>query len=620
MTEPSWIDAMQAEIHEFERLQVWELVPCLEKVMLIKLKWIYKVKTHEFSGILKNKARLVAQGFRQEEGIDFEESFTPVARIEAISIFIVEAANKNMMIFQMNVKTAFLNGELKEEVYISQPEGFVNQDNPSHVYNLKKAMHCLKQAPRAWYDMLSRFPISQHFSKGVVDPTLFIQKVGNDLLLMSLFLGVQVSQSPRGIFLNQLNYVFEIIKKYGLLTSDSIDTPMVEKNKRDEDLQGTPVDATLYRGMIGSLMYLTSSRPDLIYAVCLCTRKSQDKLYQRQTVSSTNVILETTVQQKEETFQVVIDIIKNSTCFKAFTISVDVSEIFMQQFWYTIKKVKDSESYEFLLANKKCSVDAEVFRTNLDICLRVEGAEFTPIDHKKEKKSRRETMPYPRFTKVIINHFLKQHKSLSNLKYQYYHTTKDDGIDKRLVKKKVTIYVDDNIIPDPYVALELGKSISITEAEEEEAARQVHATQARIVTESVPEPAKKKIGSISSKSVVIQDTPKQEAKDVMKALKESKKTSSRQPGTRGLSKGTGRILGVPDKCTVISVTSSEGTDNKLGVPDEEKVSTEEKVILEWGSEQESEYPEEDLNKEEDIDWIDFEEHDEKKDDTDDDKL
>ncbi|GJS75013.1 retrovirus-related pol polyprotein from transposon TNT 1-94 [Tanacetum coccineum] len=157
MTEPSWIDAMQEEIHEFERLEVWELVPCPDNVFLIKLKWIYKVKTDESGGVLKNKARLVAQGFRQEEGIDFEESFAPVARIEAIRIFVANAAHKNMTIYQMDVKTAFLNGELKEEVYVSQPEGFVDQDNPSHVYKLKKALYGLKQAPRAWYDMLSSF-------------------------------------------------------------------------------------------------------------------------------------------------------------------------------------------------------------------------------------------------------------------------------------------------------------------------------------------------------------------------------------------------------------------------------------------------------------------------------
>ncbi|GJR33156.1 retrovirus-related pol polyprotein from transposon TNT 1-94 [Tanacetum coccineum] len=119
-------------------------------VFLIKLKWIYKVKTDESGGVLKNKARLVAQGFKQEEGIDFEESFLPVARIEAICIFIANATYKNITIYQMEVKMAFLNGELKEEVYVSQPEGFVDQDNPSHVYKLKKALYDLKQEPRAW--------------------------------------------------------------------------------------------------------------------------------------------------------------------------------------------------------------------------------------------------------------------------------------------------------------------------------------------------------------------------------------------------------------------------------------------------------------------------------------
>ncbi|GJR46469.1 retrovirus-related pol polyprotein from transposon TNT 1-94 [Tanacetum coccineum] len=213
MTKPSWIDVMQEEIHEFERLQVWELVPYPDKVLLIKLKWIYKVKTDEFGGVLKNKARLVAQGFRQEEKIDFEESFALVARIETIRIFIANATHKNIKIYQIDVQTAFLNGKLKEEVYVSQPEGFMNQDNSSHVYKLKKALYGLKQAPRALYNMLSSFLISQHFSKGL-----------------------QISQSPKGIFINQSKYASEIVKKYGLLTTDSVDTPMVEKNKLDEDL------------------------------------------------------------------------------------------------------------------------------------------------------------------------------------------------------------------------------------------------------------------------------------------------------------------------------------------------------------------------------------------------
>ncbi|GKB90428.1 retrovirus-related pol polyprotein from transposon TNT 1-94 [Tanacetum coccineum] len=147
MIEPSWIDAMQEEIHEFERLL----------------------------------------GFRQEEVINFKESFAPVARIETISIFVANVANKNMMIFQMDVKMAFFNGKLKEEVYVSQPEGFVDHEYPSHVYKLKKAIYGLKQAPHAWYDMLSSFLISQHFSKGAVDMTLFTRKAGSDLLLVQIY-------------------------------------------------------------------------------------------------------------------------------------------------------------------------------------------------------------------------------------------------------------------------------------------------------------------------------------------------------------------------------------------------------------------------------------------------
>ncbi|GJX04712.1 putative ribonuclease H-like domain-containing protein [Tanacetum coccineum] len=147
--EDCWFQAMQDEIHEFDRLEVWELVPRPIYVMVIALKWIYKVKLDEYGDVLKNKARLVAKGYRQEEGIDFEESFAPVARIEAIRIFIANAATKNMIIYQMDVKTAFLNGDLQEEVFVSQPEGFEDQDNPTHVYRLKKALYGLKQAPRA---------------------------------------------------------------------------------------------------------------------------------------------------------------------------------------------------------------------------------------------------------------------------------------------------------------------------------------------------------------------------------------------------------------------------------------------------------------------------------------
>ncbi|GKA42597.1 retrovirus-related pol polyprotein from transposon TNT 1-94 [Tanacetum coccineum] len=160
LTQAYWIEAMQEELNEFERLKVWELVPRLDKVMVITLKWIYMVKLDELGGILKNKARLVARGYRQEEGINFEESFALVARLDAIRIFLAYAAHMNMIIYQMDVKMAFLNGNLHEEVYVSQPDGCVDQNNLNHVYKLKKALYGLKQAPRAWYDLLSKFLLS----------------------------------------------------------------------------------------------------------------------------------------------------------------------------------------------------------------------------------------------------------------------------------------------------------------------------------------------------------------------------------------------------------------------------------------------------------------------------
>nr|GEV99237.1 retrovirus-related Pol polyprotein from transposon TNT 1-94 [Tanacetum cinerariifolium] len=203
LKESSWIEAMQEKIHEFDRLQVKELVLRLDCIMLINIKWIFKVKLDEFRGVLKNKARLAAKGYRQEEGIDFEVSFASVAWIKAIRIFIANSIHKTMSVYQMDVKTAFLNGVLREEVYVSQLEGFVDQDDPNHMYRLKKALYGLKQAPRA---------------------------------------------------------------------CDLVDTPLVKKTKLDEDPQGIPADPTRYHSMVGTLMYLTSNRPNLLLFVCMCAR------------------------------------------------------------------------------------------------------------------------------------------------------------------------------------------------------------------------------------------------------------------------------------------------------------------------------------------------------------
>ncbi|GJT94161.1 retrovirus-related pol polyprotein from transposon TNT 1-94 [Tanacetum coccineum] len=281
MTDPAWIESMQEELLQFKRLDVWVLVPPSDNIKPLTLKWLFKNKHDEENTVIRNKTRLVVRGYRQEEGIDFEESFAPVARMEAIRIFLAYAAHKSFTVFQMDVKTAFLHGTLKEDVYVCQPEGFIDADHPSHVYKLKKALYGLKQAPRAWYDELSTFLLQNHFFKGTIDPTLFIRRFDDDILVplqnvddeeMTFFLGLQVNQSPCGIFINQSNYVLEILKKYGMETCDPIGTPMEIKDRLDLDQNGSLVDATKYHSMIGALMYLTSSRLDIVHATYLCAR------------------------------------------------------------------------------------------------------------------------------------------------------------------------------------------------------------------------------------------------------------------------------------------------------------------------------------------------------------
>nr|GEY54764.1 hypothetical protein [Tanacetum cinerariifolium] len=216
LTNPAWIESMQEEPHHFIRLDVWELVPSSDGIKPLTLKWLFKNKHDEENTVIHNKTRLVVRGYRQEEGINFEESFAPVARMEAIRIFLAYATHKGFTVYQMDLKTAFLHGSLKEEVYVCQPEG-------------------------------------------IIDLTLFTKRFNDDILV--------VNQSPGGIFINQSNYMNEILKKYELNTCDTIGTPMEIKYKLDLTI-GTPVDATKYRSMIGALMYLMSSRPYIVHATC----------------------------------------------------------------------------------------------------------------------------------------------------------------------------------------------------------------------------------------------------------------------------------------------------------------------------------------------------------------
>ncbi|KAJ9547379.1 hypothetical protein OSB04_019922 [Centaurea solstitialis] len=308
LRDPAWVSAMQEELAEFIRNNVWLLVPRPRKRTIIGSKWIFRNKLDEIGTIIRNKARLVAQGYRQEGGINYDETFAPVARLEAIRLFLAFAAHMNFKVYQMDIKNAFLNGKLNEEVYVAQPPSFVDPKFPDHVYKLNKALYGLKQAPRAWYDTLSTFLLSKGFVRGKIDSTLFLKKYPKHILLVQIyvddiifgstnpklcekfellmkseykmfmmgeltfFLGLQIKQSEKGIFINQGKYVHEMLKKFDLTSCTPMKTPMAPPLSLDKDSKGKPVDVTLYRGMIGSLLYLTTSRPDIMYSTCLCAR------------------------------------------------------------------------------------------------------------------------------------------------------------------------------------------------------------------------------------------------------------------------------------------------------------------------------------------------------------
>ena len=258
--------------------------------------------------VTRNKTRLVAQGYSQEEGIDFEETFAPVARLEAIRILLAFAVSQSVKLFQMDVKSAFLNGYIKEEVYVKQPPKFEDYKFPHHVFKLTKALYNLKQTPRAWYECLNSFLLQNNFKRGKVDTTLFIKNTDTDMIIihiyvddiifsatnlnlckefehlmqgefkmsmvgeLSYFLRLHIRQMDEGIFINQAKYVKDLRKKYGLEGCKKISTPMATSTKLDADEAGKAVDQKTYRGMIGSLLYLTASRPDIQFSVCLCVR------------------------------------------------------------------------------------------------------------------------------------------------------------------------------------------------------------------------------------------------------------------------------------------------------------------------------------------------------------
>jgi hypothetical protein len=311
LQDPDWVMAMREELNNFKRNEVWSLVP-RPKQNVVGTKWVFRNKQDEFGLVTRNKARLVAKGYAQVAGLDFEESFAPVARLESIRILLAYATHHSFKLFQMDVKSAFLNGPIKEEVYVEQPPGFEDDRYPDHVYKLSKALYGLKQAPRAWYECLRDFLISNAFKVGKADPTLFTKTCNGDLFVCQIyvddiifgstnqksceefsrvmqqkfemsmmgelkyFLGFQVKQHKDGMFISQTKYTQDLLKKFGMKDAKPAKTPMGTDGHLDLDKGGKSVDQKAYRSMIGSLLYLCASRPNIMLSVCMCARFQSD--------------------------------------------------------------------------------------------------------------------------------------------------------------------------------------------------------------------------------------------------------------------------------------------------------------------------------------------------------
>ncbi|GJR05618.1 retrovirus-related pol polyprotein from transposon TNT 1-94 [Tanacetum coccineum] len=230
--------------------------------------FVFRNKKDKHGTTTKNKARLVAQGYSQEEGIDYDETFAPVARMEAIGIFLAFATYMNFKVYQMDVKSAFLNGKLKEEVYVKQPPSFESIEFPDYVYKLDKAFYGLKQAPKAWYETLSTFLIQNKFANGRIDNTLFIYESKGEVLLVQVYVDDIIFGSTSYKLCKQFKKL--MTKKFEM--SMIVKTPMVPPNNLGPDLFGKSVNKTSYRGMIGSLMYLTTTRPDIQFSTVICAR------------------------------------------------------------------------------------------------------------------------------------------------------------------------------------------------------------------------------------------------------------------------------------------------------------------------------------------------------------
>jgi hypothetical protein len=306
-----WVLAMQEALNNFTRNEVWHLVPRPNQNVVGTI-WVFHKKQDEHGVVTRNKAWHVAKGYSQVESLDFGETYAPIARLESIRILLAYVTYHGFKLYQMDVKSAFLNGPIKEEVYVEQPSGFEDSEYPNHVYKLSKALYGLKQAPRAWYECLRDFLITNGFKAGKADPTLFTKTIAKDLFVCQIyvddikfgstnkstceefsrimiqkfemsmmgelkyFLGFQVKQLQDGTFISQTKYIQDILNKFGMKDTKAIKTPMGTNGHLDLDTRGKSVDQKLYQSMIGSLLYLCASRPDIMLSECMCARFQVD--------------------------------------------------------------------------------------------------------------------------------------------------------------------------------------------------------------------------------------------------------------------------------------------------------------------------------------------------------
>jgi hypothetical protein len=306
--DPNWIAAMEEEMNSIRENGTWSLVELPRGHRAIGLKWVYKVKRDENGNVAKYKARLVAKGYVQRPGIDFEEVFAPVARLESVRLLLAIAAHYGWGVHHMDVKSAFLNGDLQEEVYVQQPPGFADGTHQHKVLRLHKALYGLRQAPRAWNQKLDASLLAHGFTRCINEHGMYTRGGGaarlivgvyvddliitggnagavnkfkaemmntfrmSDLGLLSYYLGLEVTQGAGGITLRQGAYATKILEKAGLGACKPSVTPMEMKLKLLKEGMTPSVDATDYRSLIGSLRYLCNSRPDLAYAVGYLSR------------------------------------------------------------------------------------------------------------------------------------------------------------------------------------------------------------------------------------------------------------------------------------------------------------------------------------------------------------